>query len=82
MVSTLPAHAGDEETWVRSLSLKDPLEKEVATHSSFSPGKFHGQRSLVSGNLWGRKASDTAEHTHTACCGNSNSVLKIVQVAC
>ena len=23
-----------QETWVRSLSLKDPLEKEVATHSS------------------------------------------------
>ena len=31
MVKNLPAM---QKTWVRSLSLKDPLEKGVATHSS------------------------------------------------
>ena len=25
---------------------EDPLEKEMATHSVFLPGEFHGQRSL------------------------------------
>ena len=36
-----------QETWVQSLGQEDPLEKEMATHSSILPGKFHGQRSLV-----------------------------------
>ena len=31
LVKNLPAM---QETWVRSLGLEDPLEKEVATHSS------------------------------------------------
>ena len=30
------------ETWVRSLSWEDPLEKGMATHSSILAGKFHG----------------------------------------
>ena len=29
----------------------------------FLPGKFHGQRSLVGNSPWGRKESDTTEHT-------------------
>ena len=36
------------ETRVRSLGREDPLEKEMAIHSStLLPGKSHGQRSLV-----------------------------------
>ena len=31
MVKNLPAM---QETWVQSLGLEDPLEKEMATHSS------------------------------------------------
>ena len=31
MIKNLPAM---QETWVRSLSWEEPLEKEVATHSS------------------------------------------------
>ena len=31
---------------VPSLSWEDPLEKEIATHSSILAGKSHGQRSL------------------------------------
>ena len=36
-----------QETWVQSLGWEDPLEKEMATHSSTLAGKSHGQRSLV-----------------------------------
>ena len=38
------------------------LKKEMATHSSFLPGKFHGRRSLVGYSPWGRKESTTTEH--------------------
>ena len=31
---------------VQSLGREDPLEKEMATHSMFLPGKSHEQRSL------------------------------------
>ena len=40
MVKHLPAM---QETHVWSLGWEDPLEKEVATHFSTLPGKFHGQ---------------------------------------
>ena len=33
VVKNPPANAGDEETGVQSLGQKDPLEKEMATHS-------------------------------------------------
>ena len=36
-----------QEIWVQSLAWEDPLEKGMAIHSSFLPGKSHGQRSLV-----------------------------------
>ena len=42
-------------TQVQSLDQEDPLEKEMATHSSILAwGKFHGQRSLVGYSPWGR----------------------------
>ena len=34
---------------------KDPLEEEMATHSSFLAGESHGQRSLVGYSPWGHK---------------------------
>ena len=34
------------ETWVQSLGLEEPLEKEMATHSGILVGKSHGQRNL------------------------------------
>ena len=33
------------ETWVRSLGQEDPLEKEMATHSSILGWEVPGQRS-------------------------------------
>ena len=34
VVKNLPANAGDIGIWVRSLGWEDPLEEEMATHSS------------------------------------------------
>ena len=48
-----------QETWVRSLGQEDPLEKEMANHSSipaFLPGKSHGQRSLAGYSPWDHKS--------------------------
>ena len=35
----------------------------MATTPVFLPGKFHGQRSLVSYSPWGHKELDLIEHT-------------------
>ena len=50
-----------QETWVRSLSQEDPLEKGMATHSSILAGESPGQRSLVGYGPWGRKELATTE---------------------
>ena len=47
-----------QETWVQSLGQEDPLEKEMATHSSIPAEKFHGQRSLASYSPWSHKELD------------------------
>ena len=47
-----------QETQVQSLGGKDPLEKEMVTHSSILPGESHEQRSLV-GYTPGSQGSDT-----------------------
>ena len=48
-VKNLPAV---QETWVQSLGREDPLEKEMANHSSILAGEFHGQRSLEGCSPW------------------------------
>ena len=53
-----------QETRVRSLGWKDPLEKEMAATPVFLPGKSHGRRNLVGYCPWGRKESDTTERLH------------------
>ena len=35
VVKNLPANAGDKEMWVQPLGWEDPLEEEMATHSSY-----------------------------------------------
>ena len=61
MVKRLPAM---RETWVQSLGQEDPLEKEMATHSSNLPRKFRGLRSLVGYSPWGCKELDTTERLY------------------
>ena len=57
-VKNLPAV---QETQVWSLGQEDPLEEEMATHSSTLPEKSQGQRSLAGYSPKGCKGSDTTE---------------------
>ena len=50
---------------VKAMGWEDPLEKEMATHSSTLAGKSHGLRSLVGYSPWGRKESDTTKQLHS-----------------
>jgi len=52
-----------QETWVRSLGQDDPLEKEMATHSSILAREFHGQRSLGGYSPWDHEELDMTEVT-------------------
>ena len=52
------------ETQVRSLGQEDPLEKEVATHSSTLAWKIPWKE--VGYSPWGRKEWDTTERLHFA----------------
>ena len=61
VVRNLPAM---QETWVRALGQEDPLEKEMATHSVFLPGKSHGQRTLAGYSPWDCK-SQTQHSNHS-----------------
>ena len=53
------------ETQVLSLGQEDPLEKEMATHSSILAWKISWtERSLLGYSPWGDKESDTIERLH------------------
>ena len=52
-VKSLPAM---HETQIRSLGQEDPLEKEMATHSTILGWKSHGQRNLVVCSPWDHKS--------------------------
>ena len=60
MVKNLPAM---QETQVPSLGWEDPLEEEMATHSSILAWKIP-QRSLVGYSSWGYKESDMTKRLH------------------
>ena len=71
MVKNLPAM---QETWVRSLSQEDPLDKEMATHSSIlawripwteEPGRLQSMGWQRVGHDW---ATNTHTHTHKYYC--------------
>ena len=49
------------ETQVRSLGQEDPLEKEMATHSSTLAWKIPWMESMVGYSLWGCKESDMSK---------------------
>ena len=53
------------ETWVQSLGQEDPLEKEMATHSSILSGRIPWmEEPTVAVQSTGRKESDTTERLH------------------
>ena len=63
-----------QETQVPSLGWKDPLEMEMATHSSILAWRIRGQRSLEGYSPWGHKrvgynlATKQQQHLLRACC--------------
>ena len=50
---------------VRSLGGEDPLEEDMATHSSVLTRKPHGQRTLAGYSPQGHKELDTTERLST-----------------
>ena len=52
------------ETWVRSLGQEDPLEKEMATHSSILAWRIPWTEELGELQSTGRKESDTTERLY------------------
>ena len=61
MVKSLPAVW---ETWVRSLGWEDPLEKEMANHSSILAWKIPWMEEPGRLPPTGHKESDTTEQLH------------------
>ena len=51
-----------QEMRVQSLGQEDPLEHEMATHSSFLACKFHGQWSLEGRGAWQVTVHGTAKN--------------------
>ena len=54
-----------QELWVRSLSREDPLEKEMAMHSSILAWKFPWTEEPGGHSPWSHEVSDTTELTGT-----------------
>ena len=52
------------ETWTQSLGGEDPLEKEMATHSTILAWTIPWTEDLVGYSPRGRKESDTTEQVH------------------
>ena len=58
MVKNLPAM---QETQVPSLGWEDPLEKEMATHSSILPWKIPWTEELAGYSPWGHRVGQDLE---------------------
>ena len=61
MVQRLKHLAAMWETWVRSLGQEDPLEKEMATHSSILAWRIPWMEELGGLQSTGLKEPDTTE---------------------
>ena len=61
MVKSLPAM---QETWVRSLDQEDPLEKEMAPHSSTFAWKIPWTEKPCRQQSMGSQRIDTTERLH------------------
>ena len=68
VVKNLPVSAGNRRWGIDPLGWEDPLEEEMATHSSIFAWKISWTEEP--GGLyssWGCKESDPTEHTHCVC---------------
>ena len=68
-----------QETQVRSLGRDDPLEKEMATHSSTLAWKSHGLRNLVGYSPWGCKELDMTERLHFTSYEMMERIIEIIK---
>ena len=76
VVKNLPVNVEDvRDVGVQSLDQEDPLEKDMATHSSILAGESHGQRSLEGYSSWGHKESNTTERLTLSLC------IKIIRLS-
>ena len=65
MAQRLKRLSAMRETWVRSLGLEDPLEKEMATHSSILAWRIPWTEEHSGGyTVHGVAESDTTERLH------------------
>ena len=64
-----------QETQVQPVGREDPLEEEMATHSSILVWGSHGQESLVGYSPWGVKESETMEWLSSCARPHQSSVL-------
>ena len=69
VVKNLPAMLETQETWVQSLSQEDPLEKEMATHTSILAWEIPGAEEPGGLQSMGsqRVRHDRVTNTHTQC---------------
>ena len=58
------------KTWVQSLGWEDPLEKEMATHSSILAWRIPWMEELGGLQSMGHKESDTTERLHFHYCAH------------
>ena len=66
VVKNPPTSAGGAGDAGSILSQEDPLEKEMATHSSILAWEIQWtEKSLVGYSPWGHKESDMTQHVHT-----------------
>ena len=66
------------EIRVLFLGREDPLEKEMATHSSTLTWETHGERSLVGYNPKGHKESEMTEQLSTAHTEKGGSLIEVL----
>ena len=80
VVKNLPANAGDAGDMGsipgRSPELEDPLEKEMATHSSIHTCRIPWIQELGRLHSMGHKESDTSQRLNDYI-NNNNSLLKV-----
>ena len=65
MAQLVKKQAAMQETWVQFLGLEDPLEKEMATHSSVLAWRISWREEPGGLQSMGRRQSDTIERLST-----------------
>ena len=63
-VKNLPARQENQESWIQSLSREDPLEEEMATHSSILAWRIPMDRGAWRATVHGIAKSGTQLNTH------------------